>query len=235
MTAAPSQALDPTVIKFTSEELVKVLFIEHDSDYREEIKESLQAWGYSVDSVSFPLEAIPFIQQKAYQMVVFDVVFPRDHINGDVFVFTHRYHLKNARLVALTGNSNHIDEKIGKELKIKVIEKGYEGLLKEFSRCVYNEISQNIIENKEDLLETKSNSKYELADAYLEEIQTKLIKELENLEDKESKKIDYQHKRYSVNDLIQQIKENKPLGKKLVKMMVKLIDWKTQYAQKKIG
>ncbi len=237
--AATGKALEPPALEMEVDprDIMHVLFIEHDVDYRQSITRDLENIGCTVEGAHDPHEAIEKLIKQKYQIIIVDIGFPSPAISGDQFIVLHHSLMHDAQLVALTGQRHNIkfnDEFT--ELGVIVIDKGEEDEpLQEISRCVYerakNDLFKRVDEAKTDIIRGKYPRRYPLAEAYMSEIESDLLKQLEESEDKERKTIRYKGNTYSISDLIEQIKQKTDIRDDLIRMMVNLIKWRKEHVQ----
>ncbi|HEX8773832.1 MAG TPA: response regulator [Pyrinomonadaceae bacterium] len=83
--------------------LIRVLVIDDEDRFQQDIKDYFETYGYAVDAARSPQEAKAFIAQKEYQIVIVDVNFEGIELDGDRFILQNYKDFKGARLVVATG------------------------------------------------------------------------------------------------------------------------------------
>lgn len=235
---ATKRALRLSAVEIQPEEIMHVLFVEHDTDYRQRIIRDLQGLGCRVDAVSVPAEAVEKLALGKYQMIIVDIKFPHPAISGDQFLKLNHSLMQGAQLVALTGarHSIKIDDEFD-SLKVVIIDKGEEDIqLQEVSQDVYERAKEDVLKRskgpKAGFPTGDAVEEYPLALGYLQE---ELLKELEQIADKESETVFYKGKNFSISHLIDQVRQKTDIGVELTRMMLNLIRWREEHGQKPHG
>lgn len=237
MSTAYGTAFEP--IEISPDEIMHVLFVEHDDVYRKSISKDLEKLGCLVVGVNDPKEAIEKLSMHTYQLVIVDIGFPSPAIPGDQFITLHHSLMQDAQLVALTGQRFNIKcTKEFDELGVIVIDKGEEDQkLEEVSKRVYerakDDVLKRITEARVSTTPYDTPKQYPLAEGYLSELEHELLENLDQIENKERQIIHYKGNDYSVSSLIDQVKKKTDIGGDLVRMMLALVRWRQEHAHAK--
>lgn len=224
-------ALKP--IEIASEEIMRVLFVEHDDIYRKQISKDLEQMGCRVDGVHDPHEAIEKLSKHKYELIIVDIGFPAPAISGDQFVVDHYPLMKGAQIVALTGQAHNIRfteefQRLGVEIIKKAEE---EEPLKEVSQRVYQKAKDEVLKK---VAEVSSGpvvaGNYPFAESFLSDLEQELLKNLNAIPEKEKKSINYKGQMYSIAELIEQVKARSTVGGDMIRMMLTLVKWRQDRA-----
>jgi CheY-like chemotaxis protein len=222
-TPAPGKILPSHLETFTSEETMRILFVEDEPDYFKLMKKQLIQWGCTVDAVTFPIDALSLLNEYDYQIFISDYAFPKGHLDGLSFINTYRLRLGKALPIILTAYSNTVKKKIPEDDEIVVIDKTEYWQLEEHLIDVHSQVLEEISKNKQSFNQ-KYSYRFPLAEAELTHIQEELIATLVNSPDLYLKEIAYGDKTYSIADLIEEIKrgDESKLGLDLIIAMREL-------------
>jgi DNA-binding response OmpR family regulator len=220
----------PIRIEIEPEDLVRVLYVEHDHDYRNTMADSLKQWGCRVDAVARPIEAARLLEPDKYQMIIVDIGFNAPDISGDQFLVQNRDLLGGTTKVALTGQSYRIGHwEEFNSMGVQVVIKGDElPQLQEMTQTVFDQRRKRVLKSltaaKDKVLSghAASSEEYPLATVALAELQNELLNELQAMGEKDSQVVLYKGKKYSVNDLIHEVEQGTEVGRAHVRMMLNL-------------
>lgn len=217
---AQAQALEETKIldDYPSESLMRVLYVEDKEDYLKRIGKLIRNWGCYVDSIKYPIDALQLLHKNKYQLVIFDHAFPDGHMTGLDFILQYRNMIGSAKPILLTQYANvlrNVDE-VDKDWITVIDKQYYKEQLPVSIKEVYGIVCKKIDENKNQLT-TNSNPNYPLAEEELKSLQEELIVGLEKSENINRKSIAYEDERYSIADLIEQVRKGTELGARLVR------------------
>ncbi len=84
------------------EKLIRVLVIDDNETFRQDMIDYFGIYGYDVDVARDPEEAKPLIEKNEYQIVLADVNFDGLNLKGDRFVLNNYKDFKGARVVIVT-------------------------------------------------------------------------------------------------------------------------------------
>jgi CheY-like chemotaxis protein len=133
--------------------LVRVLVIDDEVSFQEDMIDYFNDYGYAVDVARDPTLAIELLKLNKYQIVLVDVNFTGIEIKGDSFVLKNHEYFKGARVVVVTGrNINTMRYRRALEnLKIPIWDKGGEnwgrdltGLTEEATKARKQEITGRV-------------------------------------------------------------------------------------------
>jgi DNA-binding response OmpR family regulator len=221
----------PVKVEIEPEELMLVLYVEHDKDYRESLVESLKKWGCSVDAVARPFEAARILEPNKYQMVIVDIGFNPPDIQGDDFLVQNRDLLRGTRAIALTGQRYRIKRwEEFEAMGVQVVTKGDEiSPLREATQQVFTDRKQRIQEQLEEIKSAVvrghkpvTGREFSIATVAMQELQNELLNQLRGMGNKDERTILYKGKKYSVNDLISEVEQGTEVGRAHVRMMLNL-------------
>jgi CheY-like chemotaxis protein len=225
MMSGPQDAT-PLTIQIEPSDVLRVLYIEDEEEYRNAISENFADRGYDVDVVSSPSEAVDKVNNKRYNLVVVDIQLSVKDIAGDEFLYKNKDVLKEAKTIALTGQRAAIKHH---GVFTHIIDKGDE--LEFFDRIAEifedkkSEFAEQLTKAARDLMDgtLTLDDEYLISKEELRLLEEELLNELHNLEAKDDKVIIFQGKRYSVNDLISEIHNGSIVGRAHIRMMLNLI------------
>ncbi len=129
MSAAPAKLKLPNdrTIEIPSRQMVKVLLIDDDHDFRHRMKNFLESKGCSVRVASTLDDAKSLLKPNTYQMIIADIWFRASNVTGDKFITDNIGLMKDAKVVAITAqgintipNLHELDQ-----LGVEVYEKGH--------------------------------------------------------------------------------------------------------------
>jgi ActR/RegA family two-component response regulator len=106
--------------------LARVLVLDDDEEYRDSLRRFLAAQGLIVDVASTTDEAERDLARNSYQMVIADLRFEGEGIQGDEFIIKNKPSMQAAKIVLNTGFSvdsvRHLEEL--RALGVTILEKG---------------------------------------------------------------------------------------------------------------
>jgi CheY-like chemotaxis protein len=113
-------------VMIPEEKLIRVLVIDDEEPFQQDMSDYFGAYGYSVDVASNLDEAKSLLEKNEYQIILADVNFEGLELKGDRFVLTHYKNFQGARVVIVTGlNINELRNHDALDnLKIPIWSKG---------------------------------------------------------------------------------------------------------------
>lgn len=129
MTSAAAKVKLPNdrTIEISSREMVKVLLIDDDHEFRHKMRNFLESKGCSVRVVSTPDDAKSLLKPNAYQVIIADIWFKSSDVTGDEFIAHNFGLMKDAKVVAVTARGinsiPHFHEL--NRLGVEIYEKGH--------------------------------------------------------------------------------------------------------------
>lgn len=83
----------------------KILLIEDDISFADELAYLLRVWGHDVDEVRNPSAAKRLLEQGSYQVIISDESFKASWMLGSQFIVRNIHLMRNAKIILLTGRS----------------------------------------------------------------------------------------------------------------------------------
>lgn len=102
-----SLAFKPESIKINQDELIKILIVEDNTRFRENLSSHFQK-DYSIDAVSSPAEATDLLKKNKYDLLLTDIRFEDTSVSGDEFIKQNSHLLEQAKIIAYTGYADDI-------------------------------------------------------------------------------------------------------------------------------
>lgn len=220
------QEITPLTVQVEPNDVLRVLYIEDDEFYRESISENFRDIGIDVDVVASPSEAVEKVNARRYNLVVVDIQLNVRDISGDEFVHRNRDVLQGADTIALTGQRAEIKRK---DVFTHIIDKGKEDEFFDHISEIFEEKKSEFAKRLSEAVKELSDGTKTIIDEYpiskeeLKVLEEQLLEQLHKLESRDEKAIIYQGRRYSVNDLINEVQSGSLVGKAHVRMMLNLI------------
>lgn len=118
--------VQPGPFKETPNDSARALVLDDDENYRDEVQKLLAHQGMVVDVVSSPEEAQRALAGNSYQLIVADIRFEGEAMQGDSFIIKNKPSIGGAKIIVNTGDSvdtiRHLEEL--RALDVPILEKG---------------------------------------------------------------------------------------------------------------
>lgn len=114
-------------IEIPSHQMVKVLLIDDDREFRHKMKSFLESKGCYVRVANTPGDAKSLLKPNAYQVIIADIWFRSSDMTGDEFITNNIELMKDAKVVAVTAKGINTIPNFRKldQLGVEVYEKGH--------------------------------------------------------------------------------------------------------------
>ncbi len=223
------------------EELVRVLVIDDEETFREQMKEFFESLNCMVDAASSPEQARSLVERNTYEIVIADVNFDTSKIRGDRFVLDNERRLGRAKVIVVTGQGLDTIEKFNKLEKrgIDVFDKGDDRLDKSLEAIAQQKLEEREAALLNSLKQSISSSlggnaagaaavkmavvpspALDMSAQLQEELKQILISWLKTRSDRDTPVLAFGSKVLTANEMIEQIHGNSEIGLAHVRMLV---------------